>query len=186
MPSTPDRPCKYRMPPADILRATRTAREYQLFCRCWLLCRLLNFLQCRNTSLTDRWVALGFTNTRRIVPAALAFLTVRAGDRDGDTVPSTPKLHVRHDEQIPQITLMPLKQFKRTAGRLQRHLRLQRAPNLLRDARFLQRTQNIVANRKQPFPLGQQLLVTFFRRLRQQRQMDRRLPAARQVFPDLV
>src|SRR6185369_7846453 len=78
---------------------------------------LLDFLQRTDAALTNGWVALPFTNSGRIVPAALTFLAVsnRYRDRNALAVLHAAKLHLRHDEQIPQITLMLPEQFERAS-----------------------------------------------------------------------
>src|SRR5262245_20196001 len=122
-----DRPCTGRRRPTGNRRARRSVRESQLLCRCWWLCCLLDLLQCRDAALANRRVTLRFTDARRIVPAALALLAVRNRDRNRNalTFRRAAKLNLRHDEQIPQVTLMPLKQFERAPRSLQRDLRLQ-------------------------------------------------------------
>src|ERR1044071_9439906 len=59
--------------------------------------------QSTGAAFTNRGIAFPFTDARRIVPAALALLALRHRDcnRNAFAFPSTAKLHLRHDEQIP-------------------------------------------------------------------------------------
>src|SRR5713226_2115518 len=67
----------------------------------------LDFFQGFNTTFAHSRIARRFTHARRIVPAALAFLTVGALDRDGGgylfvTFVANSELHLGNNEYIPK------------------------------------------------------------------------------------
>src|SRR6185369_14085006 len=81
---------------------------------------------------------------------------------------------------------MTLEQLKCTTRSFQAYLCLERTADLLRDARFFQRSQHVITNGKQPFPFSGQFNVTLARRFGKLEHMYRWFSTAGQVLPDLV
>ena len=72
-----------------------------------------------------------------------------------------PQAHLRNDKQVTQIVLMLLQQLERTSRRLERYFGFERTPDMFRNPGFLQRSQNIVSDRKQTIPVRQQCFIIF-------------------------
>lgn len=125
------------MQPADTLRANQSERELEFVLLGWLYSNqldagktirrshrlrrflstvslLLDFLERRNTPFTRTRIFLRLSNPCRVVPATFALLAI--GDRNFDRYivgfAGLIKLYLRHDEDIPQIILVALQQFK--------------------------------------------------------------------------